>query len=88
MKLSQRSVDRVTNVRYHQEMIRTRSFVILFGLFGLAGSGCGVKGSPLPPEDPPVLGRGDRAYSKSVRDLPRQKDPESEKKKEESAEER
>jgi len=31
--------------------------------------GCGVKGKPLPPLTPPVLGRGEPNYSKATEDV-------------------
>lgn len=31
--------------------------------------GCGVKGRPMPPTDPPVLGRGEPSYSKATQSL-------------------
>lgn len=31
--------------------------------------GCGVKGKPLPPLTPPVLGRGEPNYSKATQDV-------------------
>jgi len=38
-------------------------------------SACGVRGKPLPPENPPLLGRGEPNYSKATEkvDLPSQK---------------
>jgi hypothetical protein len=38
--------------------------VILFSF------GCGVKGKPMPPMNPPVLGRGEPSYSKATQGLP------------------
>lgn len=30
---------------------------------------CGVKGKPLPPIDPPIIGRGDVTFSDAFRDI-------------------
>jgi hypothetical protein len=32
-------------------------------------AGCGVKGKPLPPLTPPVLGRGEPSYSRATKDV-------------------
>ncbi|MCB0391147.1 MAG: hypothetical protein KDD58_07645 [Bdellovibrionales bacterium] len=31
--------------------------------------GCGVKGDPLPPEKPPLLGRGQPTYKKATEEI-------------------
>jgi len=36
----------------------------------LLGIGCGVKGRPLPPQNPPPLGRGESAYSSNKNKAP------------------
>jgi hypothetical protein len=51
-------------------------FLIFFPI--LASFGCGVKGKPLPPFSPPVLGRGEPSYSKATQGL--QIDPKKKKK--------
>jgi hypothetical protein len=48
-------------------------FLILSLLFGflptLLLEGCGVKGKPLPPLTPPILGRGEPNYSRATQDV-------------------
>lgn len=41
-----------------------RTLVILIGIFALAA--CGVKGNPQPPQQAPVLGRGEPNFSKAT----------------------
>lgn len=40
---------------------------LAFILLVFAELGCGVKGKPMPPLDPPQIGRGDSAYSGSTK---------------------
>ena len=37
--------------------------------------GCGVKGDPLPPEKPPLLGRGQPTYKKATEEISLPKPP-------------
>lgn len=41
------------------------SNLVVFAMLGLLSS-CGVKGKPLPPTTPPVLGRGEPNFSKAT----------------------
>ena len=50
--------------------------LLLFSI--LIAFGCGVKGKPMPPYSPPVLGRGEPSYSKATQGLPM--DPKKKKK--------
>ena len=40
--------------------------VFIFLLLGTIISACGVRGKPLPPETPPILGRGEPSFSKAT----------------------
>ena len=42
---------------------------LLISLFVLITTGCGVRGDPVPPEQPPVLGRGQPTYREATKDL-------------------
>lgn len=43
-----------------------RNTLWLVCIFALLALGCGVKGKPLPPEEPPVLGRGEPNFLKAT----------------------
>jgi predicted small lipoprotein YifL len=40
---------------------------VLFCLLSLVLASCGVKGRPLPPLNPPTLGRGEPTYSEATK---------------------
>jgi hypothetical protein len=47
----------------------------IFGVLLVVSAGCGVKGDPLPPLDPPDLGRGRPGFSGATRDIPTEETP-------------
>jgi hypothetical protein len=53
------------------------SLCLLFVFFMAAG--CGVKGDPLPPENPPEIGRGRPTYKRASEEIKLQKAPQSHK---------
>jgi len=53
-----------------------QSFLIfVVALFGLSNTFCGVRGSPMPPEKPPELGRGRPSYRRAVKGMPQSQKP-------------
>lgn len=42
---------------------------LILGFLAAAFAACGVKGKPLPPLTPPVLGRGEPNYSRATEDV-------------------
>ena len=51
-----------------QKMLKTSWIAILFSMLG-----CGVKGDPLPPEQPAQIGRGQPTYQKATEKIQLQK---------------
>lgn len=56
-------------LRLHKK-IRILNCVI--AVFGIVGTGCGVKGDPKPPDTPAYLGRGQPSYRKATEKIPLQ----------------
>lgn len=47
----------------------SHGYKLLLSMMLLFLSGCGVKGDPLPPEKPPVLGRGQPTYREATEEF-------------------
>jgi|GEM_PF-1125136 hypothetical protein len=52
------------------ELLNNLKNALLISILLLFGWGCGVKGRPLPPTNPPPLGRGQSAYSSNKNKTP------------------
>ncbi len=49
--------------------------VFLSFILGMMSVGCGVKGKPQPPLDPPLLGRGEPVFTEATQDIHLKKKP-------------
>ncbi len=54
----------MSNQKHKNWMLKT-----VISLAGLTLFGCGVKGDPLPPEKPPVIGRGQPSFMKATEEI-------------------
>ncbi len=56
-------------------------FLIILAAINLLGLGCGVKGDPQPPLEPPFIGRGEPTYDNAGSELVDESNPTKKKKK-------